>query len=43
MRLMVDEHAIGWEEAWAITQATCGYIDRGLLPRHLEGEADHCG
>jgi glucan phosphorylase len=34
MRLLVDEHAI--EEAWTITQKTCGYTNHTLLAEALE-------
>ena len=33
MRLLVDEHAIEWDQAWAITQRTCGYTN----PRCSQG------
>ena len=36
MRLLVDEHALGWEQAWEITQASCGYTNHTLLPEALE-------
>jgi glycogen phosphorylase len=36
MRILVDEHALGWEAAWAATQACCGYTNHTLLPEALE-------
>ncbi|HZX96788.1 MAG TPA: glycogen/starch/alpha-glucan phosphorylase [Myxococcales bacterium] len=36
MRIFVDEHALPWEKAWELTQATFGYTNHTLLSEALE-------
>ena len=36
MRLLVDEHLLGWDEAWDLTVRSLGYTNHTLLPEALE-------
>ncbi len=36
MRLLVDDHGVGWEQAWSITRRSFAYTCHTLLPEALE-------
>jgi starch phosphorylase len=36
MRMLIDDYGLPWEQAWALTVATCGYTNHTLLPEALE-------
>ncbi|MBB5206172.1 starch phosphorylase [Inhella inkyongensis] len=36
MRLLLDEHGLGWEEAWNLTRQAVSYTNHTLMPEALE-------
>jgi starch phosphorylase len=36
MRILMDEHRVGWDEAWDLAQRVFGYTNHTILPEALE-------